>query len=100
MSIAMKLANSVKFALPKITAPAARSWRTTVASCLARADSRAREPAVVCWPSAVAMLSLTRIGIPASGQRFDGFCPSASAAMASASGLTSRTELRLGPARS
>jgi hypothetical protein len=34
------------------------------------------------------------------GERFNGFWPSPSAAVASASGLTSRTELRLGPARS
>ena len=35
----MMLANSVRFALPRITAPAARSRLTTVASSLARAFS-------------------------------------------------------------
>ncbi len=65
--MAMMLANSVRFALPRITAPAARSRLMTVASSFARAPSRASEPAVVCCLSPVAMLSLTRIGTPASG---------------------------------
>ena len=38
--------------------------------------------------------------MPASGRRFVGRLPSSDAAMASASGLTSRTELSAGPARS
>jgi hypothetical protein len=43
------------------------------------------------------MLSFTRIGTPASGWRADGFTPSKRAAIDSASGLTSRTELSRGP---
>ena len=42
------LANSVRLALPRMTAPAARSRATSVASRLARASARASEPAVVC----------------------------------------------------
>src|SRR5216684_1805012 len=66
MSIARMLANSGKLALPRITAPARRNNSTTVASRLARASTSANEPAVVCCASAVAMLSLIRIGMPSS----------------------------------
>ena len=68
MSIARMLANSVRLALPRMTAPAARSRATSVASRTARASASASEPAVVCCLSPVAMLSLTRIGMPASGR--------------------------------
>ncbi len=67
MPIARILANSVRLALPRMTAPAARSCFTTVASALARAPSSANEPAVVGCLSPVAILSFTRIGTPASG---------------------------------
>ena len=84
--IAMKLANSVKFALrgsPR--QPRAAGERRSRLAWPVQTRG-AREPAVVCWRSAVAMLSLTRIGI--ADERLDGFCPSRSPAMASASGLT------------
>src|ERR1700738_1719537 len=61
------LANSVKLALPRITAPARRSNSTTLASRFACASARASEPAVVCWASAEAILSLTSIGVAAMG---------------------------------
>src|SRR6266700_1046267 len=64
-----KLAHSLRFALPRITAPASRSLRATKASRGGRDPSRANEPAVVCIWSAVAILSLRRMGIPCRGPR-------------------------------
>src|SRR5579859_5425901 len=54
-----KFAHSLRFALPRITAPAARSLLATGASCLAGAPTNANEPAVVCIRSPVSMLSLS-----------------------------------------
>ena len=62
-----KLAHSDRFALPMITAPAARSRETRNASP-GSALSRAGEPAVVGMP-ATWMLSLTSTGMPSSGPR-------------------------------
>src|SRR5213080_5457199 len=64
-----KFAHSERFALPRITAPAARKRCTTVESAGTLLPSRASDPAVVCMRSAVAMLSLTITGIPWSGPR-------------------------------
>ena len=64
-----KLAHSLRFVLPRITAPAARSRSTTKASRAAIDPSSASEPAVVIMRSAVSMLSLMRTGMPWSGPR-------------------------------
>ena len=64
-----KFAHSLRFVLPKITAPAARSRSTTPASRPAIEPSSASEPAVVVMRSAVSMLSLMTIGMPCSGPR-------------------------------
>src|SRR5215472_8164941 len=52
-----KLAHSLRLALPRMTAPASRSARATVASCSTRLPNSASDPAVVCIASAVSMLS-------------------------------------------
>src|SRR5947208_10457754 len=57
-----KLAHSERFAFPSMTAPAARSRSATPASAGGFAPTSANEPAVVPIRSAVAMLSLRRIG--------------------------------------
>ena len=62
------LAHSLRFVLPRITAPAARSRATRGASRPVSLSARAREPAVVGW-SAVSTLSLIRTGMPSSGRR-------------------------------
>ena len=99
-----KLAHSLRLVLPRITAPASRSLRATVASCAGdRWPSSAREPAVVSILSAVSMLSLIRTGMPWSGPRGPRSLRSASraSAMASAWGLISMTALSGGqPGRS
>src|SRR5450631_4349086 len=59
-----KLAHSLRFALARITAPAARSLLATGASTLAGAPTSANEPAVVCMRSPVSMLSFRITGIP------------------------------------
>ncbi len=101
MPTARILANSVRFALPSITAPALRNFVTSVASFFACASASASDPAVVCSLSPVAMLSFSRIGMPCSGKRLaPGLAASIDAAIASASGFTSRTEFNFGPARS
>src|ERR1043165_7149132 len=46
-----KLAHSLRFVLPSITAPASRSFRATVASCKGFAPTSASEPAVVIMRS-------------------------------------------------
>src|SRR5215510_15534983 len=69
MLVVRKFAHSVMLALPRITAPASRSFVTRNASRGARQSLRAREPALVCRRSAVAMLSLRKMGIPCSGPR-------------------------------
>ena len=60
-----KFAHSERFALPRITAPADRSRRTSLASCAGREPSSAREPAV-SPRSAVSMLSFRSTGTPSS----------------------------------
>src|SRR2546421_1972293 len=60
-AVERKFAHSERFALPRITAPAARSRLTRTASLAGRPGSRAREPAVVGWP-AVSTLSLSSTG--------------------------------------
>src|SRR5204863_9396853 len=57
-----KFAHSLRFVLPRITAPAARRRVTTPASRAAMLFSSASDPAVVCILSAVSMLSLMRMG--------------------------------------
>src|SRR5207248_7751517 len=59
-----KLAHSLRFALPMITAPAALSFAATGASAETVAPTSANEPAVVCIRSAVSMLSLMTTGTP------------------------------------
>ncbi len=60
-------AHSLRFVLPRMTAPAARKRVTSAASARGLQSRSAREPAVVCIPSAVSMLSLIRRGRPCSG---------------------------------
>src|SRR3954469_7487563 len=50
-----KFAHSLRFVLPMITAPAARSRSATQESRAAMLSARASEPAVVCMRSAVSM---------------------------------------------
>src|SRR5262245_61822773 len=64
-----KFAHSDRLALPRMTAPAARSRATMGASDGTWLLTSANDPAVVCIVSPVAMLSLTRIGMPCSGPR-------------------------------
>src|SRR5882724_12834207 len=64
-----KFAHSLRFVLPRITAPAARSRSTMNASFGGFAPASASDPAVVIILSAVAMLSLMRMGMPWSGPR-------------------------------
>src|SRR5215210_162487 len=52
-----KFAHSLRLVLPMITAPAARSWRTTNASFAAIDPASASDPAVVIIRSAVSTLS-------------------------------------------
>ncbi len=93
------LAHSERLVLPRMTAPAARSFATAVASAATVLPSSASEPAVVCMRSAVSKLSFTRMGMPWRGDRTRPAARSASsaAAMASASGLSSRTARSSGP---
>src|SRR5262245_48030329 len=97
-----KLAHSLRFVLPRMTAPASRSLRATAESFGRFAPTRASDPAVVCILSAVSMLSLIRIGMPCNGPRgpFSLRSLSRSAAIARASGFTSMTLLTAGPLRS
>ena len=67
-----KLAHSERLAFPRMIAPAARNCRTITASLGTSLNRRAREPAVVCILSCVAMLSLSKTGMPWSGPRI---CP-------------------------
>ncbi len=95
-----KFAHSDRFALPMITAPAARSRATRNASS-GSAASKAGEPAVVGMP-ATPMLSLTSTGMPSSGPRgpFAARAASLAAASAPASGFTVMTACRAGFSRS
>src|SRR5947209_2752381 len=64
-SVDEPMANSSRFVLPRITAPADRSRVTTVASYCGRQPSRIRDEHVVGTPL-VQMLSLSATGTPAS----------------------------------
>ena len=64
-----KFAHSLRFVLPRITAPAARSRAATHESRAAMLSASASDPAVVCIRSAVSMLSLISTGMPCSGPR-------------------------------
>src|SRR3954453_2354950 len=59
-----KFAHSLRLVFPRITAPASRRRWTMNASDGGVAPASAADPAVVIWWSAVAMLSLRRIGMP------------------------------------
>ena len=61
------LAHSLKFVLPRMTAPAARSFCATIESFGGLEPTSASDPAVVIMRSAVAMLSLIRMGMPCNG---------------------------------
>ena len=97
-----KLAHSLKFVFPRMTAPASRRRSTMNASLGGLPPARASEPAVVIIRSAVAMLSLSRIGMPCRGPRGPRVFRSSSSrsAMRSASGLISITLWSAGPLRS
>ena len=89
-----KLAHSLRFALPMMTRPAARSRSVTAASRSVRLSASASEPAVV-GSSLVSMLSLISTGTPCSAPRIRPEARSASSAAAcrTASGLTRMTAL-------
>ena len=97
-----KFAHSLRLALPRITAPAARSRAATPESCAAIEPASASEPAVVVIRSAVSMLSFTSTGTPCSGPRTLPAFRSSSSVSATdrASGLVSMTDRRPGPCRS
>lgn len=97
-----KLAHSERLVLPRMTAPALRSFLAMNESLGTFDPSRAREPAVVSILSSVAMLSLRRIGMPWSRDRGPFFLRSwsISSAISRASGLISRTELSWIPRKS
>src|SRR5216684_4014761 len=92
-------AHSLRFVLPRMTAPASRSLRATPESCAGREPTRASDPAVVCIRSSVSMLSLISTGIPCIGPRgpFSLRSLSSASAMASAPGFTSITLFNRGP---
>src|SRR5436305_1499476 len=62
-------AHSLRFVLPRITAPAARNFCATYESCNGLEPTSASEPAVVIILSAVSMLSLINTGTPCMGRR-------------------------------
>src|SRR5258705_8104302 len=64
-----KFAHSLRLVLPRMTAPASRSFSATKASRGGIEPSKASEPAVVIMRSCVPTLSLIRTGIPCSGLR-------------------------------
>jgi len=87
---------------------AARLWgaggsagarHVTQLSCNGVESASARKPVDVWEPSAVSMLSLSRIGMPCSGPRgpLTRHSASSSRATLKASGMTSMTEPRRGP---
>src|SRR3954471_11838734 len=59
-----EFAHSLRFVLPRMTAPASRRRAAMNASAGGFAPASACDPAVVIILSAVAMLSLSRIGMP------------------------------------
>jgi hypothetical protein len=97
-----KFAHSLKLVLPRITAPAWRSFSTTNESRAGIEPTKASDPAVVVMRSCVSRLSLMSSGMPCKGPRgpFALRSRSSSRAMFSASGLSSMMELSLGPLRS
>src|SRR5712692_7454780 len=64
-----KLAHSLRFVFPRITAPASRKRATMNASLGGFAPTSASDPAVVIILSAVEMLSFSRMGMPCRGPR-------------------------------
>ena len=86
--------------MPRITAPAARSLLTIVASLSGTECSSTIEAAVVGIP-ATSMLSLSRTGSPSSGPRTDPVRRAMSLTRAScnAFGFSDRTALSAGPRR-
>ena len=82
--------NSCRLSLPRKTAPASRSRRTTSASSVGTRCSKTALAAVVRRP-AVSMLSFSAIGMPCSGPRHRPAASSSSARRASASALSSVT---------
>ncbi len=102
-SVLEPMANSSRFVLPAINAPAARSSRTAVASYGARHPSRIREPHVVGW-SSVVRLSFTATGTPArrpasepASRARSSAASTASARAASSSGSWERNALSPAP---
>ena len=63
------LAHSLRLVLPRMTAPASRSFCATKESFAGCEPTSASDPAVVCMRSAVSMLSLISTGMPCSGPR-------------------------------
>ncbi len=96
------LAHSLRLALPRITAPAARSRATSGASRPVTLSASASDPAVVATGSAVSMLSFTSTGTPCSAPRGPRAARSASSARASSAalGFSASTACSAGPARS
>src|ERR1700737_4494903 len=90
-----KFAHSERLVLPRMTAPPARKLAATVESRFAGVPTSANDPALVCILSPVSMLSLSRTGMPCRGPSTVPCLRSLSArfAIASASGLSSITEL-------
>ena len=93
-----KFAHSLKLVLPRMIAPAARSFSATIESRGAIEPSSASEPAVVIMRSCVSILSLMSTGIPCKGPRgpLAFRSRSSSRAIATASGFTSSTARSLG----
>jgi len=98
----LKFAHSLRLVLPRMMAPASRSFFAMKASCGGIEPSSAYDPAVVVMRSCVSMLSLMRTGIPCIGPRVprDFLSSSSDFAIAIASGLISRTARSAGPLRS
>src|SRR5216683_6334555 len=94
-----KLAHSLRFVLPRITAPALRRLAATVESLSAGVPTRAKLPAAVCSLSWVSILSFNSTGIPCIAPTIVPDCRSMSCwrAIDGASGLTWRIELSVGP---
>ena len=99
-----KFAHSLRFVLPRITAPGVAQPRDDERVARARRDPpSASEPAVVVMRSAVSMLSLISTGMPCSGPRASlRACARRRARRrsSSASGLISITDRSAGPGRS
>src|SRR5271165_5464205 len=93
------LAHSLRFVLPRITAPARRNRCATKESLGGFEPTSASDPAVVIMRSAVSMLSLISTGMPCSGPRGPLALRSLSraSAIAGASGFISMIALTAGP---